>query len=187
MNLYTYLLFTLFFPPVAFYKPYPTFINYFTIHGVWPERVDGSYPEYCNRSEPFNQTRIKDLKPILKRIWFDDLHRDPDIFWKHEWEKHGTCSQDILPTERSYFIQAIKWFDEFPIVKILDMNNIKFNNSYYKLLDIETCFNRSVRIMCEKDLISGIELCFDKRLNNMNCLRNSTCPDRIYLRSFKKN
>jgi len=88
--------------------------GHLTIHGLWPSRLDGSWPSSCSR-EPFKESTWDDMGSDLERLWpniktTDDDRKYPD-FWKHEWSKHGTCSG--LPQE-VFFKAALDHFLETP-------------------------------------------------------------------------
>ena len=64
----------------------------FTIHGLWPERLDGSWPQYCNSSDRFDPGRVEALLPRLREQWPSFGMGADAQFWGHEWMRHGTCS-----------------------------------------------------------------------------------------------
>ncbi|WWC68247.1 uncharacterized protein I206_102170 [Kwoniella pini CBS 10737] len=96
-------------------------LNSWTIHGLWPDRCDGSYGQYCDLSrqyDPFpspNTTNGKIdgipvpiwqggdiITPLLQKYGKYDLlsylekywksQGSPDwTFWQHEFSKHATC------------------------------------------------------------------------------------------------
>ena len=74
----------------------------FTIHGLWPDYDDGSYPSFCS-STRFNPSMVSDLLPDLKAEWPTYAARGGATFWKHEYEKHGTCATATFPDEHEYF------------------------------------------------------------------------------------
>ena len=76
--------------------------NDFTIHGLWPDYNDGSYPSFCTKTK-FNPSKVDDLLPELKAEWPTYAAKGGDAFWKHEYEKHGTCSTATFPDEHQYF------------------------------------------------------------------------------------
>ena len=40
--------------------------NHWVIHGLWPNYSNGTWPEYCCRSRPFQEEAIHQLEPRLK-------------------------------------------------------------------------------------------------------------------------
>lgn len=64
--------------------------NQFTIHGLWPNWKNGSWPQYCNNSTLDRDILINTM-PDMCRHWSDNGKPDWDL-WSHEWYKHGTCS-----------------------------------------------------------------------------------------------
>lgn len=69
----------------------------FTIHGLWPDYCDGTYPQFCSAQSGIpNQTgeQIEEIigqyDPALldyMRIYYEN---EPS-FWEHEQNKHMTC------------------------------------------------------------------------------------------------
>lgn len=86
-------------PPCSFH---------FTIHGLWPNYKSGGWPEFCDSHLPFDESKIADIQDDLEEEWpsFMGGGDDPG-FWKHEWEKHGTCALDVMPDEHAYFKTAL--------------------------------------------------------------------------------
>lgn len=79
----------------------------FSIHGLWPQTDTKNYPSYCKKVS-FD---IKTLQPImeeLKTYWYSTMEKDED-FWKHEWEKHGSCVWTEM-TEQEYFFNALELY-----------------------------------------------------------------------------
>ncbi len=64
--------------------------NPFTIHGLWCQYDEHHWPEYCTKDQ-FNLTKLEPLQDKLNKYWISDEESNED-FWKHEWEKHGTCT-----------------------------------------------------------------------------------------------
>jgi len=61
--------------------------DYFTLHGMWPNNDDGSYPCNCD-GESFNPNDISDLKDEMDKYW-RSFNGNNEDFWQHEWSKHG--------------------------------------------------------------------------------------------------
>ncbi|KAI4089345.1 MAG: hypothetical protein LQ344_005477 [Seirophora lacunosa] len=78
--------------------------NSWTIHGLWPDRCDGTYEQYCDPSREYdNVTAIiaaagkTDLLSYMNTYW-KDYKGDDEDFWEHEWDKHGTCISTLEPS-----------------------------------------------------------------------------------------
>lgn len=41
----------------------------FTLHGMWPQRRDGTWPEYCDPSSHLDVDNIDDLVDEMERDW----------------------------------------------------------------------------------------------------------------------
>ncbi|CAI9096594.1 OLC1v1032779C2 [Oldenlandia corymbosa var. corymbosa] len=78
----------------------------FSIHGLWPNRNDGSWPSNCDDDASFDESEVSDLINRMQKDWPSLACPSSDgvRFWTHEWEKHGTCS---LLNERQYFQTAL--------------------------------------------------------------------------------
>ena len=75
-----------------------------TIHGLWPNYDSGKYPQFCDKRK-FDPDKVADLQDRLNAEWPDLLSKGG--LWSHEFEKHGTCSASVLPTEHDYFGAAL--------------------------------------------------------------------------------
>lgn len=103
-----------------------------TIHGLWPQYKNGKWPQFCEFGEE------EDLQKVIDSIGLDTFKLYwPNVkssstngysldFWKHEWEKHGTCSG---MSQLQYFEEAIHHFIPTP-PEIF--NRQKETNSYSK-------------------------------------------------------
>ena len=40
----------------------------FTVHGLWPQFADGTYPSFCS-GDPFTAALVEDLAPEMQRVW----------------------------------------------------------------------------------------------------------------------
>lgn len=62
----------------------PTTTNNFTIHGLWPERNDSSYPQNCpSKAGQFDPNEITSIRDDLDIYWHD-YKDDGTNFWAHE-------------------------------------------------------------------------------------------------------
>lgn len=77
----------------------------YSIHGLWPQITRRHWPQFCT-DQSFDLARLQPLVSELHKYWHSS--RGPDRrFWKHEWEKHGTCTG---MTEYDYFSKTLELF-----------------------------------------------------------------------------
>ncbi|XP_048234489.1 ribonuclease 3 [Ricinus communis] len=111
----------------------------FTLHGLWPENNSGSSPAAC-QSVPFDISKLTKAGIIndLNKYWPNLLlGQKNQIFWKHEWQKHGTCSQwDLV----DYFKESIKLAETLNLLKILESSGIKPDDQLHRIVDIKKAF-----------------------------------------------
>jgi ribonuclease T2 len=120
----------------------------------------------------------------LKEVWINIEKNTPlDSFWKHEWEKHGTCAAPVvkqLNNELRFFQQGIEFLKRYSITKLLSQTYIKPGTDVaYPLEEIHSAIKRSIdnnfAIVCKKDKNTKLEylfeirICFDKQLNLHSC------------------
>ncbi|KAK7362331.1 hypothetical protein VNO77_04441 [Canavalia gladiata] len=159
----------------------------FTIHGLWPNFNNGSYPSNCNIAQnPFNQSKITDLIPRAQTKWpslscsggkkteNNNTSSDNTRFWKHEWDKHGTCSDSILD-QHAYFEVSLNLKDRIDLLQILQNNGIKPDGSFYSVANITQAIKQAIGygagITCNTDpsgnrQLNEIALCVDKSASN---------------------
>ena len=78
-----------------------------SIHGLWPQYSQTSYPQFC-KNIPFDIEKIKPMLLDLNKFWYSGIEPN-NVFWKHEWEKHGTCMIGDLSV-LEYFTRALNVF-----------------------------------------------------------------------------
>ncbi|XP_071690841.1 extracellular ribonuclease LE-like [Rutidosis leptorrhynchoides] len=110
----------------------------FGIHGLWPNRNDGSYPSNCDSSNPFDASKISDLTNQMQSDWptLACPSNDGLTFWGHEWDKHGTCSESVLD-QHAYFSTALKLKTQIDLLNALQSEGIQANGEKYSLSDIK--------------------------------------------------
>lgn len=67
--------------------------NNWSIHGLWPQYDKDNYPVYCKKVN-FNFNNLNPIINNLVKYWYSEDGKslqDDETFWKHEWEKHGSC------------------------------------------------------------------------------------------------
>jgi ribonuclease I len=93
-----------------------------SIHGLWPQYSQGSYPTYCKKVT-FDINALEPIMDKLKQEWYSTEEPNSD-FWKHEWEKHGSCMFTNM-NELQYFSKALELFDSIK-------NNTELINKFQK-------------------------------------------------------
>jgi len=82
-----------------------------SIHGLWPEYNQSSWPQYCNssRNKDFTPKSIDFIMDLMNKYWYSCVPGNEQNweFWKHEWNKHGTC-QSYQPSV--YFNNTLNIF-----------------------------------------------------------------------------
>lgn len=160
----------------------PDAVTNWTIHGLWPSEGSEHKPGYCNSSWPFRESKIEDLKSAMMIHWPTyEEGEDPEEFWSHEWEKHGTCATSLpnLNSEHKYFATALALNGRIDLKSVLAKSNIiPSEKQDYKLQDILRAlseeYHAKVLIQCiqsgEKgQLLSVVEVCMDKKFHPIDC------------------
>ncbi|XP_030543189.1 ribonuclease 3-like [Rhodamnia argentea] len=117
----------------------------FSIHGLWPNFNDGSYPSNCNPENAFEKSEISDLIGSLEKNWpsLSCPSSDDTKFWTHEWEKHGTCSESELD-QHEYFEAALKLKQKVNLLQSLENAGIKPNNEFYSIESVKEAIKDSI-------------------------------------------
>ena len=137
----------------------------FTLHGLWPQNNDGSFPEDCsNAPGPANPSQYADIYPDASL-----LH--------HEWQTHGTCSglapDAFLALDRRAE-QSIKIPDE--------LQNLEQQTTLAPA-QIITLFTQanpslptsSLALSCGNNILTAVEVCLNKSLKPEACNNLKTC------------
>ncbi|XP_025992921.1 ribonuclease Oy [Solenopsis invicta] len=158
-----------------------------TIHGIWPTRFNTIGPQFCDKSLKFNPSLLAPIENELKENWID-IHKgmNPYSFWKHEWEKHGTCAIKIkaLNNEFNYFQEGLKLLDTYNMIDVLAKANIVPGNKYMvqqMLMGLQRVLGKRGQITCIVDkngesYVTEIRICFDKTLQLVDCDGISSFP-----------
>ncbi|EIN13900.1 ribonuclease T2 [Punctularia strigosozonata HHB-11173 SS5] len=93
-----------------------------TIHGLWPDYCDGTYPASCDSSRAYTDISglltdqgASDTLDYMETYWVQPAKFGTDeSFWEHEWAKHGTCMTTLetscLPSGSSKGAEAVAFF-----------------------------------------------------------------------------
>ncbi|KAF7809117.1 extracellular ribonuclease LE-like [Senna tora] len=170
----------------------------FSIHGLWPNYNNGSWPSDCNPKHPFNQSQISDLVSRAQTSWpsLGCPSSNNIKFWKHEWSKHGTCSESVGLDQHAYFQHTLDLKDQIDLLQILQDAGIKPDGSFYNVSSIEEAIEKGSGyfpgIRCNFDAsrnsqLLEIYLCVDKsatRFIDCPILPHSNCPSQVEFPTF---
>ncbi|KAI1822908.1 ribonuclease Trv [Xylaria intraflava] len=126
-----------------------------TLHGLWPDRCDGSYDQYCGMTPRFeNITAVLeqydqgDLLACMNRYWVAGYGTNEHL-WAHEYNKHASCVNTLAPScygeayepgleVVDYFVRAFSLFRRLDTYSALKRVGIEPDSSKtYALADIE--------------------------------------------------
>ncbi|QSZ35810.1 hypothetical protein DSL72_006932 [Monilinia vaccinii-corymbosi] len=92
-----------------------------TIHGLWPDHCDGTYDSNCDSSRQYSSiTNIlknagqTSLLSYMNTYWVSDSESN-ELFWEHEWNKHGTCISTLDPSCYSSYTTGAEVVDFFNV------------------------------------------------------------------------
>uniref|UniRef100_A0A336MN48 CSON014506 protein n=1 Tax=Culicoides sonorensis TaxID=179676 RepID=A0A336MN48_CULSO len=174
-----------------------------TIHGIWPTKLNTIGPAFCNNSAKFDPNQIKPIESQLEQFWKNvEKNTKPESLWQHEWQKHGTCAAQlpILDNENKYFGQGLKWLQKYSMSTLLAQANI-IPGSAYQLEEIynglKQVLGTDFALECMHDRQSGksylieIRICFTKELKLTDCdgilLNNSSTKGWKKLKNILTN
>ncbi|KAH9494822.1 hypothetical protein Btru_017900 [Bulinus truncatus] len=161
----------------------PEQVHNWTVHGLWPSRLGESQPENCNESMRFNYTLIESLRSRLDVQWpYYNKSGERTYLWEHEWNKHGTCANDlpILSGEMNYFAHALNLYQNINLSGVLKEAQIvpsqdKTYSAQAIYNAVESRFQVKPNIVCYFDrdnetyYLEEIWLCFNKNLTMRDC------------------
>ncbi|KAJ7961736.1 Ribonuclease [Quillaja saponaria] len=178
----------------------------FTIHGLWPDYNDGTWPACCTKSN-FDEKEISTLRSALEKYWPSlscgspsTCHGTKGLFWAHEWEKHGTCSFPVVQDEYSYFLTTLNVYFKYNVTKVLsEAGYVPSNTEKYPLggiiTAIQNAFHASPELACSKGSVQELYLCFYKDFKPRDCAvgsnigleminSKSSCPKYVSLPAY---
>jgi len=160
----------------------PKYVDSWILHGLWPSCSNGGYnPQYCSHQK-FDYNKIKDLKDRMMKYWPNlFVNSDKYDFWKHEFEKHGTCAENVegFETENGFFKVALDLRDKYDTGRILSDHGISPRDAPYKGADVKHALNKGLNAKgcaaCKR--VKGIDgyvlmstsVCLNKSLQLVNC------------------
>jgi ribonuclease I len=149
--------------------------DYFSIHGLWPQYWNDSYPENCGSH--FNITIIKPIYDDLKIHWTD--FKNPANFLKHEYLKHLTCINETdLDGDYRYFWYGLQLRESLDLYNLFKKNQIVPSNEYNYTLQsmkdaVKAVYNVNTTIICDNyGILEEIRFCMDHEMNFIDCPDN---------------
>ncbi|KAN0065877.1 hypothetical protein ACQY0O_001008 [Thecaphora frezii] len=138
-----------------------------TIHGLWPDRCDGTYPSYCSNTTGIPEYTGDQIRTVIAKydpkllaymnLYYKGFNQTDESFWEHEYNKHGTCIT-TMRTEcqipfpgiskedfavLSYFRQIVHLFKKLPTHAWLsEAGIIPAANKTYSLQSIQNALSR---------------------------------------------
>ncbi|KAK0533421.1 Ribonuclease T2-like [Tilletia horrida] len=143
-----------------------------TIHGLWPDYCNGSYPQNCDASraslqplQVLKDAGETDLISFMNEFWISNMGSTP-AFWQHEWSKHGVCVSTLAPKcypedesdpERGlvdFFKTTTSLFQRYNIYDALAKADITPSRErWYRLADLKAAlqdaFGVTVALRCQ--------------------------------------
>jgi ribonuclease T2 len=131
----------------------------FVVHGLWPEKNDGSYPQNCVAASPVSQSTVQQMLPIM-----------PDRgLIQHEWARHGTCSGLAA---QDYFRQIQTAFHQLQIPPEYRNPTTAINASpaeiERKFAEANHAPAGAFRVVCSRTDLD-VEICLTKDLQYRQC------------------
>ncbi len=186
---FSYFLLAQFYPPTLGNDSFP----FFSLHGLWPQNTPQKWPQWCHPKIPLNISEIEYLLPEMEMWWKTfESQSSNQHFWSHEWEKHGTCSLNVFPTQFDYFFHALVLRELYDLNRFWELSGLQRNQtySYYELLGrMKEYYRVRLNLVCSEEnpvLIQRGEVCLNKtNLIPFDCPMISNCEDQVELPSYK--
>jgi ribonuclease I len=98
----------------------------FTIHGVWPEYSNGSWPQYCHRCtwQPPQGELLDEMLRFWPNLWVPPPRRRAasEELWHHEYCRHGTCVPKLVNATQ-YYVLALSLYQDIRPNRLLPWVN----------------------------------------------------------------
>lgn len=164
----------------------------FTIHGLWPENRNGSWPEFCQGAPARASSAAAPPRPASAAAMaceWPSFKGGDAAFHDHEWARHGTCAEPVLGGRAAFFQRVLKLNAEYDLNAALDRANILPSNSRsYSRAALVSAVRRAYGVApllsCASSRLVEVWMCMDLRLKPMSCPRavaNRPCPDTVLL------
>eukprot|EP00581_Thalassiosira_minuscula_P014314 CAMPEP_0183726328 /NCGR_PEP_ID=MMETSP0737-20130205/23054_1 /TAXON_ID=385413 /ORGANISM="Thalassiosira miniscula, Strain CCMP1093" /LENGTH=321 /DNA_ID=CAMNT_0025957645 /DNA_START=123 /DNA_END=1088 /DNA_ORIENTATION=- len=169
-----------------------------TIHGLWPNRNDGTWPSTCT-DEKLDVSLMDEISMELNERWpnvkSSTDSKDHTAFWAHEWTKHGTCSG---LSQHDYFQTALNLFIPTPSIVLQNYGSVVPKKHLQQQFNEEEANdgadNDNMTILvCKYGYLSEVRACYEKMEDGkagkrMVCpnvaMKEDTCGEEIKIASF---
>ncbi|KAL8525924.1 hypothetical protein ACS0TY_015231 [Phlomoides rotata] len=155
----------------------------FTIHGLWADYNDGTWPSCCT-GKKFDVKEVSTLLDSLNKYW-------PSL----SCEKHGTCSSAVTGDEYNFFVTALNIYFKYNVTEVLaEAGYVASSSEKYPLggiiSAIENAFHTTPVLECSGDAVEELYLCFYKNFEPRDCALDSmvnskkSCPNYVSLPEY---
>ena len=167
--------------------------QFFTLHGMWPQLTDGDWPCTCT-NEAFDPAAVASIMPQLETYWVS-LNGPTTTFLGHEWTKHGTCAEDVFPTQLDYFSGVLSLLSKFnATVGLAAAGIVPSNAKAVPLTAFKDAINKytngTVAVTCDSSgYVTGLIQCITKAGKSMDCPANvpdACSSSNVYLLASQK-
>lgn len=151
--------------------------DYYSIHGIWPQYFNNTWPQFCNTSKGFDIGRLENIYSNLTKYWTN--FKNPKSFWKHEYLKHMTCINETDPyDDYKYFLYGLDLRNRINIYDALFRDNIIPSNDHHystqKIMNaIKKQYGTDVIITCSNGIIEEVRFCMTKDFQLFDCPANN--------------
>lgn len=135
----------------------------FVLHGLWPQREQGGWPENCPNIAQVPPTVVDALLEVMP---------SPDLV-RHEWTKHGSCT-GLTPDD--YFAETRAAWERVRLPEALvDPNGPisvpadEVKTAIVQVGDVFELKPEDVAMICDGKGVTEIRFCLDKDLNFRAC------------------
>jgi ribonuclease T2 len=172
-------------------------ISYFTLHGLWPEHANGSWPEYCpGASQP-----LPGSTDPMACEW-PSLSGPDHAFHQHEWDKHGTCAAPLLGHHPAYYFNTtLRLHSEYDInaalaaAHILPERQGRATPTVAVVGALADAFGAEPLLSCHGDAVLEVWVCLNLGLRAVECPprvgprrscgANVILPEGVDVRAFR--
>lgn len=163
------------------------------LHGLWPTRNDGSYPQFCYPLKNLDEKNLTFNNPYNKYF------KKPSFLLVHEWNKHGSCSSFLLKEDihsKTHYYKALNNYFKISINRLNSINLPKTLPKHSNPSTLANIFYRqnpslpknSIAFICDAineniGYLTDIIFC----MNKDKSLKLQSCPTSISNQNCRNN